>query len=369
VLALALVVLGGQTTARAAGEPVALVVPESADELVREAATRLRAELRAAGFDVRELRAEEGTEPDAQAAAVSPAPVATVAVVAEDGAAAADIWVVDRATHRTVVRHVDVSSVARKRAASVLAVRSVELLRASLIELFPTSKSLAEKKEEPKASPEGPEPKPKPSQPAAVKHEPATGNEGAAEPAERDRTTEPRASEGEQRRFRFGGELGAAALYGPGGVSAAFAPLLRASYGNATWSTRLGLVLPAFGAEVTGKGGKAMLREELVELDVAAAWPTEGRVAVIGSVGAGAYHFHVDGQGDAPNVGHDAERWGAVGKLGLGVMLRTGLRSGVVLDTDAVWLAPPIAIQIAGVTAGRSSQPTLCTSLGFQMAL
>jgi hypothetical protein len=360
VLVVVLFALGWTASARASGGTVAVVVPANPDELVAEAATRLRAELASAGFDVTELRAEEGADPDVQAAALSPAPVATIALVAEDGAAAADLWVVDRATRETVVRHVSTPSVTRRRAASVLAVRSVELLRASLIE--PGTKPRAEPEKKPespagKATTKPPEKNPAPEHAAIGAASVSAGDSGGS------------ATPHDERRLRFGGELGAAALYGPGGISPAFAPLLRFQYGTATWAGRLGLVLPAFGAETNAVGGKAALREELVSLDVTATWPAGGRVALVGSAGAGAYHFHVAGRGDAPNVGHDAERWGFVGELGLGLLVRTGERAGFLLDTGAVLLAPPISIQIAGVTAGRSSQPMLCTSLGFQVAL
>ncbi len=60
---------------------------------------------------------------------------ATIAIVTTDLGAAADVWIADRLTGKTVVRRVVVPDPALPTAASDLAVRSVELLRASLLEL------------------------------------------------------------------------------------------------------------------------------------------------------------------------------------------------------------------------------------------
>ncbi len=320
--------------ARAGGETVALVHPSSSDDVVSEITTRLHAELDAAGFDVEELVAVTAMDPEEPVNTddLPRTPRATIVVTGEDGVASVDIWVPDARTHEMAVRHVEVPPVARQRAPSVLAVRTVELLRATL--LGPPASDAASGKPEPKAAP--------------------SDVDGRGR---------------ERRRLRFGGELGAAMLYGGHGIAPAFAPLLRLQMGTSTWGGRLNVVAPAFGAEARAAGGDAKIRQEQLSLDATVTWPAEGTFAVVGSAGGGGYHWHVSGTGVAPNVGHDAERWGGVVQAGAGALARFGARFGLLLDAEALWLAPPLVVRVAGAEAGKSGQPTLGVSLGLWGAL
>jgi hypothetical protein len=229
------------------------------------------------------------------------------------------------------VRHVEAPPVARQRAPSVLAVHTVELLRAALLA-------------------------------------PATGETTFSKPPPK---TIPKEDERghQQNRIAIGGELGAAMLYGGHGISPAFAPFVRFLLGNRTWGGRLNVIAPAFGSEASAAGGKASVRQELLSLDAMVTWPAEGTFAVVASAGGGGYHWHVSGEGVAPNVGHDTERWGGVAEAGAGALLRFGAHLGLLLDAQALWLAPPLIVRVAGVDAGRSGQPTLCTTLGLWGAL
>jgi hypothetical protein len=345
-LATALFVASLVRPLRAESEAVAVVHAKEVNDVLSEAATRLRAELVAAGFDVRELVVAEGTDPKEQVdgAGLSPAPVATIAIGEDEGAATLDVWVTDRATHEMVVRHLDAAGVSRKRAPAVLAVRAVELLRASLLEATERKK-----------------PVPAPESNAGGEKKPAAG------PApEHDAGTKPARP---PELLRFHGEVGVAMLYASPGISAGFAPLLRLEYGNRTWAGRATVVAPAFGAEASAAGGSAALREEMFTLGLSARWPAEGTFALVGSAEAGGYHLHVSGRGLSPNVGLDADQWGGVLEGGLGVLVRFGPRSGLLLDTQALWRLPPVVVQIAGTDAGRTGQPALCSSLGVWVAL
>jgi hypothetical protein len=305
--------------------------------VLAEVTTRLRAELAAAGFGVEELVLEAGADVQERVAAAGLAvtPDATLAVAGEDGAAGVDLWLSDPRTHDSVFQHVDMPAVARQRAPSALAVRAVELLRASLLG------------EAPRETPAPTPPKPPPEKPDDAG---ARGGETSGRPT-------------------LSGELGAGMLYGARGVAPAFAPLLRFALGTKTWAARLNVLAPAFGGEVAAAGGSAALREELASLDATVTLPAEGPLAFVGFAGAGGYHWHVSGEPAAPNVGHDAERWGATVDVGAGMMFRFGTRFGLILDAQALWFAPPLAVRIAGVEAGRSGEPTLCASLGLWVTL
>jgi hypothetical protein len=105
---------------------------------VTEALVRLRGELIAAGFDAQVTELTLGADVRASLEKLAPpagtAATALVAVVASDPGSA-DLWVIDRVTGKTVVRRVNAGGADAPRVAEVLAVRAVELLRASFLEL------------------------------------------------------------------------------------------------------------------------------------------------------------------------------------------------------------------------------------------
>ncbi len=130
------------------GSTVTLVSPPHAGALVEEAVIRLTAELRAAGFSVRlveapadgdgrtQVEGERGVRPG-----IGPGEsFATIALVTTDHGTVTDLWVADHVTRKTLVRRIDVGDLGATNAASDLAVRTVELLQASLLEVSATRK-------------------------------------------------------------------------------------------------------------------------------------------------------------------------------------------------------------------------------------
>ena len=112
---------------------VILVCPPETDPLLYEAFSRLRGELTMHGFEVEVLTAEEGISPDNLALrAESSHAVASVSFVRNQGSTTADIKVNDRVTGTTSIR--TIATPAGNETASLLALRAVELLRASLRE-------------------------------------------------------------------------------------------------------------------------------------------------------------------------------------------------------------------------------------------
>src|SRR5260370_19947414 len=120
--------------ARAEAARVALVHDEHPDALELRTLTRLRAELAAAGFEVTEIARTKGD--GREAAEVEPplAGVFATIAIAPRSADAADVWVSDRITGKTLMRRVESRSERGTDVAAVLAVRAVELLQASLLE-------------------------------------------------------------------------------------------------------------------------------------------------------------------------------------------------------------------------------------------
>ena len=122
--------------ARAAGLRVALVRSPDATPLVRDATTRLAAELRAAGFDAVDVNVE--TAEDARDvmddAASGAGAFATLCLRPVANRASIDVWIADAMSSTTSVRRID--AMARKKAASprAIAVLALDLLRVSLLE-------------------------------------------------------------------------------------------------------------------------------------------------------------------------------------------------------------------------------------------
>ena len=113
-----------------------LVCPPEADPVLTETFNRLRGELTMHGFEV-EIQTEEGaisTEILAQRAESSEA-VASVSFVRNEAGATADIKISDRVTGKTSIR--TIATPTGTDSPSLLALRAVELLRASLREFGP----------------------------------------------------------------------------------------------------------------------------------------------------------------------------------------------------------------------------------------
>ena len=117
----------------AQAQRVILVCPPETDALLNEAFNRLRGELTMHGFEVEVQTAEEAVSPEnlAQRAETSHA-VASVSFVRNEGSTTADIKISDRVTGKTSIR--TIATPAGTEMASLLALRAVELLRASLRE-------------------------------------------------------------------------------------------------------------------------------------------------------------------------------------------------------------------------------------------
>ncbi|MET0593112.1 MAG: hypothetical protein ABW133_10455, partial [Polyangiaceae bacterium] len=117
--------------ARAESALVVLVRPAAESSVVIEALTRIRGELVADGFEVSVVDGPAGSDP-AQVLARAEQPAAAAATLGlflQADASAAELWVVDRLTNKTVVRRVQMDKSSGTTVPEVLARRSVELLR------------------------------------------------------------------------------------------------------------------------------------------------------------------------------------------------------------------------------------------------
>jgi hypothetical protein len=308
---------------------VALVRPAHPDAATQEAATRVQAELLAAGFVVVLVDAAPGDDARAQIATdAEPArPVAAVAIVHADHRVAADVWIADRASRETTVRRVDVGATAESSRPAALAIRAVELLRASLLEI-----------EVARARPAAPQVSPAPAATASPASPPAV--------LPPDRSTHRALLAGPSL------ELGLSALYGLGDTGGRLAPTLRFTYG-----APMGLA-----GRVTLMGPTATDQLGIVELAYGFDRSFR-RIAPVVSLGAGAAHTHLADSGQrAPQV--RAEAWSGVLAAAAGVAARPSDRAAILFDLHAFLADPAPGAIVGGAPAAGRPQLLVAASLG-----
>ncbi|WP_437536008.1 hypothetical protein WME79_15560 [Sorangium sp. So ce726] len=343
--------------AEAAASRVVIVEAGVDDPLVLEAATRLRAELGAAGFEVvRVVRAPEGDlRAGLERAAKEAGAFAAATIVRSRTGATADLWIVDQVTQKTVVRAVEASGAA---APSVMAVRAVELLQASLLEA-----SLQEPRG--RAADEG----------------------GAAVPDDVKRWMAP-----VQRRAGMtpapgragmlagvGVEAGFGALLSVDGVGPALGPALRLSYGvgadghggalPAGLAARLTFAGPTLGPRLEGEHGTVSVRQEMAFLEAVWALDTGGAISPVLSAGVGGIHLFVSGDPLPPLRSATGDVWSVAAALGGGAGLRLTERAALLVDAHAIFAEPRAVVTLGGERLGTAGRPTFAGFLGLLVRL
>jgi hypothetical protein len=411
VIAVSIVLLQA-TIALGAASRVAVVRPRKPSADIAEATTRLAAELRAAGFEVAVVDARPGVDARTQVerTQLDPRPFATIALVGTERGAVADVWVADHLSSKTLVRRVDVG--ADTAVPSALAIRAVELLRASLLEVSASGtrpgaavpEDVARWMAAPAAAatprpaaPAAPAaaPPPTPAAPAVVP--PAASPPPAAPPPVAPRAPlrpppaaaaapgvpssaagtngadrpEPTAPEGTAPRARLLDrttvEGGVALLQSFSGFGSSFAPTLRLTVpGPLQLAGRIAVVAPAIGREVSADAGAAALRQELFTVEGVRAFGDDGSGWLVPcvSAGLGGYHLHVDGRGDPGFSSVSTDAWALLMSAGGGLAGRVTDVATLLLDARLLAVLPEPIVRIAGTEAGRAGAPMLLVSLG-----
>jgi hypothetical protein len=319
---------------------VVIVRDRGADAVVDRAEIRLGAELRAAGFAVEE-RVVDG-EDDARKiveTSVEGGPFATVLLRRSGARAATDVWVADHVTHKTVVRRMG-SRGSGDAADRALALRVVELMRASLVEglVLPPSDEEVPAAAPALASAAAPPPAPPPPDVATwtreAMHEPLPPRRLVAI------------------------ALGVEGAFGGPDVGLAVAPVLRVAW-RATDAWCIGLLAagPGYGARVSAAAGSANLRQELALADVAFEPPTRGPIAGFATLGAGVYHLYASGDATAPFTSGQDEAWAALLGIGAGLRLRLSAAASIVLDAREVMALPRPVVVFASTQVGTAMHP------------
>lgn len=310
---------------------VLLVRPQSGDAALSEAFNRLRAELELLDFEVEVL--DEGQSPlspqELETAAQRSDAFAAIALSRHGESSNADVSIADRVTGKITMRRL---AIAGQDSPRILAVRAVDLLRASLREL-PID-------ERPPPDVVGVSPSPPPPEVRAFT----------------------------ERRPHFQASAAAAALASMRAISSGYGAALGFRYHP---SERLGigvdLVGPLVGARFRASTGSASLRQELAQVRATFDVLTPGRFELGPVIGAGVYHLQAQGQVEPPLDGRTSAVWSFAGSAGLEarVKLTEALALGGSVQGLLLTPRPVVAVDTEMEELG---QPLLLAALGLGVA-
>ena len=357
-----------------AASRVAIVRPLDDDADVREATVRLAGEIQAAGFEAVIIDATAGVEARRQVEStqMDPPPFATVAIFKTDAGAAADVWVADHMSDKTVVRRIDTSEV--EQVPGALAIRAVELMQASLLEVpeaklpqdvakwMETARLAAKPAPAPPLA-KMPDPPPvaplqiPPSSRAPPTPRPAAPRPSVFQPDDVEPLSpaEPRAALYETLTIA----LAPAALIPTGGLDPAFAPALRVSF--PLWRTlfaRVSLLGTLVATSVDAAEGGASIRQEGVSAELGYAIG-DGRSVVVplGGLGIGVHHLGVRGMAEAPFDALTGDGWAFVPHLDAALAFRLARHVALTVDARLMVMLPEQIVEIAGNDVGSTGVP------------
>jgi len=277
---------------------VVLVRPVQSDPVLGDAFNRIQAELRLQLFEVVVIEAR-GTDPiqSTADAANEQNALAAVSLRKQTGGATAELCIVDRATGKTSLRRLTLEHVAD--APAVLAIRAVDLLRASLREF-----------DGPKAA--APE----------IRDVARVADSDVAHVRAWVHSSEPRTS----------ARLGFAWLDVASRVTGAYGIDLRLDYAVvAGVRFGVGLMGPMIGAHFDSPLGRATIRQQSVVLRSAIRLLRARPFELWPNLGLGIYHLDADSEAIAPLVSKRAQIFALLGTAGL---------------AGAIWLLEPIALEL-----------------------
>jgi len=302
---------------------VAILQPDDSDVVLSEAVTRLRAELAGAGFEV-VMIASAGSDVRAglERWGPGPAPAATLALSRVEGNAAIDVWVADRVSGKTSVRRIDAVA-SSEIVPAALAIRAVDLLRASLLE----------------TTLPGSDPAP---------------DLGALLPVKRERGLLEGTS----------ASLGVGVLHSFAGLGPAAVPVVRFTQTvYRQLALRFEFAGPAFGPSVASSVGSADIRQELATCGAILA-VKRGQFAPYFSAAMGAYHLHATGRATPPNGSKSGDAWAVTTEVGAGIAVRMGASSVLLAEVEGLVTFPGAEVELGGFASARGGRPSFLGSVG-----
>jgi hypothetical protein len=331
----------------AAGGRVQVLQSNVISPRARRCVTRLREELTAGGFQV--AISEFGAGGDALWMVDPPSPrdgsLATITLIGNPDEGPAELWIVDGvAGGRAAVRRLLVPAGSTTHDDEVLAIRTLEFLRASALELARGGTAIPVSTPTPTPAP------PSSALPPSVV---------APEPP---RPAVPLGPDGAPGALSF--ELGLSLFETSRSLGPAFLPLarLRAELVSVL-ETRITLAGLGTRPQVTKPEGTASVDHTfgLVELRTTFRQGRAVRPAV--GLGGGVLLVQVDGAGNGPYEGRRGHAWAGLFDLSAGLTLAVGRRIALAVEAHGQVAGPSPTVQFYGREAARIGRPALLTSL------
>ena len=318
--------LAAVRSAGAASNVVIVLEPAAASAGEHRCLTRIREELLAGGFEVRVVDPGPKMDPVsiAQTLQAHSDSAASIALLGDPTLGPAEIWIVDRTGARPDVRRITVPDDDPIHAAEVLAIRTIEVLRASALQRLVESTR-------------GPAPVERPPAPVA----PAAPEKASSVAV----------------------ELGLAAvdsLNGPGPAEIPVARVLVRLPGAAF----VRLTIEGLGSRprIESTEGSVSINQNLALIELGAAFRRGRRVMPIVTLGAGALYVATDGAGTYPFIGRSDSSWAAVVDGGLGILTSFSPHWGLAIEAHAFIAAPHPVVRFSGAPAGTIGQPGLAVA-------
>ena len=328
--------LGVLAAARAQAATIVIIRPTSASPEMTETVSRLHGELLSLGIDVAfaERAAVTVTSPADPRARLEPIATArdadaVIEVAAEPAPASVDIYVLDRRAHRSEVSRVSAESSAEN-APARLAIRTIEVLRSSLVEIDLAARSRAGSSD---------------VQAVATAPPPETNAPSSAVE-------------------RIGLEAGAAVLTSVDGVGPAVMPAVRIG-----WATPSGLVVHATLAGLgthpglTAPEGTARVAQQFAVLGISSGAPSARRIRPYVGLAAGVLRTAIDGEADPPAQAHSVNRWSALLDGSVGARISGPSLTFLTLAAHVQVATPYVAVHIADTVAATTGRLNLLLTL------
>ena len=310
---------------------VALLDSTAVGPTARDCLTRIRAELMAGGFDVALVDPGPRVDPISIAEVMKqqPGAIATVALVGEPGQRGAELWILDRVGSTPEVRRVPASSDDPEHLPEVLAIRTIEILRASAL------KAMVE---------------------AARSAAPPSSVVQAAPP--------PVPSSAPPRSGTLGLEAGVSLLDSVGGAGAAALPLVRVRVRLADWLfARVTLAGLGSRPRVDTAAGSASINQSLGLAELVLALRSGRRLRPTFSLGGGALRFGSEGTGTWPSRGLQTARFTGAVDAGVGLLANVTADLSFAFEVHGLVAFPHPTVRFFDVEAATLAFPALFASL------
>jgi len=296
----------------------------------RDCLTRIRAELVAGGFEVSLVDAGPHADPISIAEVMEQqqGAIATVALVGEPGQAGAELWILDRIGSAPEVRRVSAAREDREHLPEVLAIRTIEILRASALKLLVEST--------------------RPATPPVV---------AETQPAAAPPPAPPRPG-------TFGLEAGISLLDSVGGAGTATLPLgrLRARLGDWMFA-RLAVAGLGTRPRVETAAGSASINQSLGLVELALALRPGRRLRPTFTLGGGAFYFESDGVGTSPFRGVRMARFTGAADAGVGLLTNVTHDVSLAFEVHGLLALPHPKVRFFDTEAATLGFPALFASL------